>query len=146
MHGTGKHRHGFCLGCLFHKCMELLPSQVRCPQKLLLDISLVKCSLLVRKLQRHPSLCKVARPCDGGCGFYISSLDKRKAGAESLTIPFLFSPARRVQSKGYFCPYLLAHPISLKKVIRSPHQPRTGLQNMPLVELTPLSFMMRAEF
>lgn len=100
---------------------------VLCPQKLLLHTSMVKRSLSVRKLQCLPSLCKVAEPCDGGCSFHIPSSDKRTTGwtAHSPTILFLFSPARRVQSEGYFCPSLLVHPISLRKVMESPHQQRT---------------------
>lgn len=89
---------------------------VLCPQKLLLHTSMVKRSLSVRKLQCLPSLCKVAEPCDGGCSFHIPSSDKRTTGwtAHSPTTLFLFSPARRVQSEGYFCPSLLVHPISLR--------------------------------
>jgi hypothetical protein len=62
--------------------------------------------------------------------------------AHSPTILLLFSPARKVQSKGYFCL------ISLKKVMEFPHLHRSGLvcRNMPRGKLFPFISMMGAEF
>lgn len=147
-HSTGRYHHGFCLGCLLHKCMEWLLRQVLCPQKLLLDVSLVKHSLSVRKLQCvHLSVRLLGLVMEAVVSISHPWIRGRQGRGRDRTVPHnSFTPARRVQSKGYFCPCLLVHPVSLKKVIESPHQRRTGLQNMPLGKLIPLSFMMGAEF